>query len=141
MIADEVNMNWETVCLILTEELGMRNICAKVVPRNLRATVGSAFERNFLTSKCIMVMLLPSYSPDFGPYAFFLFQKVKLVLKGLNFKSTEDIQRSVTQALNDIPKNTFQKCYKHWQHHLKRCVEAQGIYFEGDHIVVDEKIK
>ena len=35
MIADEVNMNRETVHLILTEELGMRKICAKMVPRNL----------------------------------------------------------------------------------------------------------
>jgi hypothetical protein len=34
MIADEVNMNRETVRLILTEELGMRKICAKMVPRN-----------------------------------------------------------------------------------------------------------
>ena len=30
MIADEVNMNWETIFLILTEELGMRKICAKI---------------------------------------------------------------------------------------------------------------
>jgi len=35
MIADEVNMNWETVRLILTEELGMRKIFAKMVPKNL----------------------------------------------------------------------------------------------------------
>jgi len=35
MIADEVNMNRETVRLILTEELGMRTICAKMVSRNL----------------------------------------------------------------------------------------------------------
>jgi hypothetical protein len=35
MIADEVNMNQETVCLILTEECGIRKICAKMVPRNL----------------------------------------------------------------------------------------------------------
>jgi len=35
MFADEVNMNQETVHLILTEELGMRKICAKMVPRNL----------------------------------------------------------------------------------------------------------
>jgi len=35
MIADEVNMNRETVRLILTEELGMRKICSKMVPRNL----------------------------------------------------------------------------------------------------------
>jgi len=35
MIADEVHMNRETVRLILTEQLGMRKICAKMVPRNL----------------------------------------------------------------------------------------------------------
>ena len=35
MIADEVNMNRETVRLILTEELGMIKICAKILPRNL----------------------------------------------------------------------------------------------------------
>jgi len=36
MIAYEVNMNGETVRLILTEELGVRKICAKMVSRNLR---------------------------------------------------------------------------------------------------------
>ena len=35
MIADEVNMNWKTVCLILTVDLGMRNICAKMVHMKL----------------------------------------------------------------------------------------------------------
>ena len=35
MIADEVNMNWEAVRPTLTEESGMRKICARMVPRNL----------------------------------------------------------------------------------------------------------
>jgi hypothetical protein len=35
MIADEMIMNRETVHLILMEELGMRSICAKMMPRNL----------------------------------------------------------------------------------------------------------
>jgi hypothetical protein len=35
MIDDEENMSLETVRLILIEELGMRKICAKMVPRNL----------------------------------------------------------------------------------------------------------
>jgi len=35
MIAEEVNMNQETVHLIPTEELGMRKICAQMVPGNL----------------------------------------------------------------------------------------------------------
>ena len=36
MIADEVNINQETVHWTLTEELGMRKISAKMVLRNLR---------------------------------------------------------------------------------------------------------
>ena len=34
-VADEMNMNRETVRLIMTEEVGLRKICAKMVPRNL----------------------------------------------------------------------------------------------------------
>ena len=36
MIADEVNMNRKTVRLVLTEELGTRKICAKMVPKNIK---------------------------------------------------------------------------------------------------------
>jgi len=35
MIADEVNIDRETVRLILSEELGMRKSCAKMFPRYL----------------------------------------------------------------------------------------------------------
>jgi hypothetical protein len=86
-----------------------------------------------------MVTLQPSYSPDLSPCDFFLFQKVKSA--GHHFESTEGIQRAVTQALNDIPQAALQECYKQWQHRWKRCMQAQGMYFEGDHIVVDEYIK
>jgi hypothetical protein len=70
--------------------------------------------------------------------ASFYFNKVKTALKGHHFESTKDIQRSVTQVLNDIPQNTFQECYKQWQHLLKGRGQAQGMYFEGEHIVFDE---
>jgi len=73
-----------------------------------------------------MVMMQPPYSPDFKLYSFFLFEKVKLVVKGHHCESTEDIQRSVMQALNNIPQNAFQEYYRQWQHHWKRCVQAQG---------------
>ena len=92
----------------------------------------------FLASKCITVMPQPPYLLDLAPCDFFLFQKAKSPVKGHHFESTEDIQRSVMKALNDIPQAVFQECYKEWQHRWKRCVQAQGMYFEGDHIVVDE---
>ena len=35
MIANELNLNHTTVHQILTEELAMKNLCAKIVPKNL----------------------------------------------------------------------------------------------------------
>ena len=79
----------------------------------------------------------PPYSPVLTSCDF-LFQKAKLAMERQHFESTEDIQRSETQALNDIPQAAFQECYKQWQHLWKTCVQAQGMYFEGDRILVDE---
>ena len=58
-------------------------------------------------------------------------------MKGHHLESTEEIQRSVTQAVNDIPQAAFKECYKLWQHRWKTCVQAQGMHFEGDRILVD----
>jgi hypothetical protein len=44
----------------------------------------------------------------------------------------------IRQPLNYIPQNSFQECYKEWQHRWKTCVQAQGMYFEGDHISGDK---
>jgi len=50
MIADEVNMNRETVRLILTEELigDEKNLCQDGVQESHVATEGCAVERSFL---------------------------------------------------------------------------------------------
>jgi hypothetical protein len=57
-------------------------------------------------------MSQPPYSPDLATCEFFLFQKIKLAVEGHHFEPTEDIQRAVTQALNNIPPTAFQECYK-----------------------------
>ena len=92
----------------------------------------------FLTSKCITVVPQPPYSPVLAPYDFFSFKKVKSAVKGHHFESTEDIQRAVSQAFNDIPEAVFQKCYKQYKYLWERCMHGEGMYFEGDHSVVDE---
>jgi hypothetical protein len=84
------------------------------------------------------VRLQPPYSPDLAPCDFILFQKVKSAVKGHHFESTEDIQISVTQTLEDTPQVAYQKCYREWYHRWKRCAQAQGIYVEDDHIIVGE---
>ena len=81
-------------------------------------------------------MLQPPYSPDLAPCDFFLFQKVKSTVKGYRFESTEDIHRCVTRTFKRHP-TKYVPGMLQWQHRRKRCVQAQGMYFEGDHIVVD----
>jgi transposase len=115
------------------------NIVTNWIFHHDNAPAHSAFSvAQYLTSKGIMVMPQPPYSPDLTPCDFFLFQKTKSAVKGHHFESTEDIKTSVTRALNDIPQAVFQECYKQRQHCWKRCVQAQGMYFEGDHVSADE---
>jgi len=54
-------------------------------------------------------------APLVAPCYFFLFQKVKSAVRGRHFESTEDIQWTVMQALNDVAQAAVQECYKQWQ--------------------------
>ena len=75
-----------------------------------------------------------SYSPDLSPCDFFLFPRVKNHLKGRHFGTLENIQKSVTDELKSIPAEVFQHCYEQWKQRLRRCVAAQGNYFEADNL-------
>jgi hypothetical protein len=51
----------------------------------------SVFTQQFLEEQKMAVMPHPPYSPDLAPCDFFLFQKMKLKLKGHRFDITEEI--------------------------------------------------
>jgi hypothetical protein len=72
------------------------------------------------------------YSPDFAPCDFFLFPKLKKVLKGKGFEATEDIKRNSTKKLLDIPKEEFAKYFQQWQKRWAKCVAAEGNYVEDN---------
>ena len=91
--------------------------------------------QNFFTSKGIPVVpQLPS--PDLSPCDFFLFHKLKNVLKGHHFGTLENIQKNVTDMLRTIPVEDFQRCYQKFEQGLHWCVAAQGNYFERYNIDV-----
>jgi hypothetical protein len=92
----------------------------------------------FLTYKRTAVMPQSPYPPYLTPWHFHLFYKVKSTVKRHRFESTEDIQRAVTQTLNDILQASVWECYKQLQHRWKSCAQAQGMHLEVDNIVVDE---
>jgi len=81
--------------------------------------------REFLATKQITVLEHPPYSPDLVPKDFFLFPKIKEILKG---------RRSNTMAaLKAIPQNQSQNCFEGRTRRWHWCIASQGEYFEGDH--------
>jgi len=60
--------------------------------------------REFLATKQITVLEHPAYSPDIAPSDFFLFPKIKEILKGRHFDDIDDIRSNTTVA----PKATAQ---------------------------------
>jgi transposase len=87
----------------------------------------------FLASKQITVLERPPYSPDLAPSDFFLFPKVKEILKGRHFDNINDIRSNTMEALKAVPQNQFQNCFEGCAERCHRCIASQGEYFEGDH--------
>ena len=68
--------------------------------------------REFLTTEQITVLEDPVYSPDLSPSDFFLFSKIKEILKWRHFDDIDDIKNNTTAALKTIPQNQFQNCFE-----------------------------
>jgi len=68
--------------------------------------------REYLATKQIIVFEHPAYSPDLAPSDFFMFPKIKEILKGRHFDDIVDIRNNTTAALKDIPQNQFQNCFE-----------------------------
>jgi hypothetical protein len=67
--------------------------------------------REFLATRQITVLEHRAYSLDLAPSDFFLFPKIKEILKGRHFDDT-DIRSNT--ALKAIPQNQFQNCFEGW---------------------------
>jgi len=89
--------------------------------------------REFLATKQITVLEHPAYSPDLAPSDFFLFLKIKEILKGRRFDDTDDTRNNTTSAPKAIPQNQFQNCFEWWTRRWHRCIASQGEHFKGDH--------
>ena len=86
--------------------------------------------QQFLAKHGTAQLQQPPYSPDLSPCAFFLFPRLKNVLKGHRFEAAEDIKRNSTKTLLDIPREDFAKCFQQWQKRWAKCVAAEVNYVE-----------
>ena len=66
----------------------------------------------FLAERNIATLEHPPYSPNLALYDFFLFLKIKSVLKGTHFSDIDFNKMAVTTELKKIPENAIQECFE-----------------------------
>ena len=71
--------------------------------------------REFMAKNTTVYMPPPLYSPDLVPADFFLFPKLKTLMKGKRFATFEEIKDKSKQELLAITKDAFQKCFEDWK--------------------------
>jgi hypothetical protein len=54
----------------------------------------------------------PPYTPDLSSSDFFLFLRLKIVLKGQRLANAEEVTAKATRALEDVSKNGFRECFQ-----------------------------
>ena len=86
----------------------------------------------FLAKNSMSFVRQAPYSPDLEPCDFWLFPKLKTILKEKRFQSKKDIMKKSTEELGSIPEEEFKRCFEKWQKRWEKCVYRQGEYFEGD---------
>ena len=122
-IAEQENIDRETVMKILTEDLDTRKVCVKMVPKELTE---EQKQRRVLATKQITVLEHPAYLPDLATSDFFLFPNIKKILKGRHFDDTDDIRSNTMAALKTILQNQLQNCFEGWTWRWHRCIVSQG---------------
>ena len=83
----------------------------------------------FLAKNSMSLVRQAPYFPDLVPCDFWLFPKLKTILKWRRFQSREDIMKKLTEELGSIPEEEFKRCSEKWQKRWEKCVYRQGEYF------------
>ena len=145
LIADKAELPKSIVHEIITTELHMEvlkrlgNKVARVRPEiaddwilhhDNAPSHGSMLVKESLAKHKVQMLPQPLYSPELAPADFFLFPRLKSRLKGHHFGTVENVQAAVTSVLKEMNVQEFQASFQAWQNRWKRCIDAQGSYFE-----------
>jgi len=84
----------------------------------------------FLTPKNVTTLYHPPYSPDLSPPDYFIFPKLKMKLKGLQFADVVEIQEAVTDGLKKVQNEEFSAAFQKVYDRTKACIYANGACFE-----------
>jgi len=103
-----------------------------ILHQDIAPGYNALFVKQFLANKTITVLEHPPPSPDLAPCEFYLFPKIKSVLKGAHFVSVENVKAKMAEILKSLTEHDLRNCFEHWQYRMQPCVNSERNYFEGD---------
>ncbi|UYV72343.1 hypothetical protein LAZ67_9002713 [Cordylochernes scorpioides] len=78
----------------------------------------------YLAKHGIALLPQPPCSPELAPNDFFLYPKVKKVLKGRRFDSIPEIKENTRNILKSLKDEDFQRCFDIWKKRWNKCVDS-----------------
>ena len=84
--------------------------------------------KSYLKSNGFTIIRHPPYSLDLAPSDFWLFDYIKRQLT--DHKSRKSLEQEITEILENIPKEEYQKTFNKWLERMELCIKKQGNYFE-----------
>ncbi|UYV65024.1 hypothetical protein LAZ67_3002855 [Cordylochernes scorpioides] len=100
----------------------------------------------FLTENSMLTMPHPTYSLYLAPNDFFLFLRMKSVLKGHRFDTVNAIMENSLSVLRGITSDEFSGCFRNWEKRMKRyslallLLEQLGSHNKSPNWPVDKEI-
>ena len=81
----------------------------------------------------------PAYSLDLAPSDFFLFLNLKKDIRGLHFRSDEEVVTAVEEWVNGKDPNFFSSGLMALEHRWSKCITLEGNYIEKEEVVLNRK--
>ncbi|XP_033213329.1 protein GVQW3-like [Belonocnema kinseyi] len=127
-VANVVGISLERVGNIVHSVLGMKELCARWVPRLL--TVDQKRIRVTTSQLGFELVPQPPYSPDLAPSDYYLFPNLKRWLTGKRIYSNEELIAETEAYFGDLPIDYFSDGIKKLENRWTRCIDLKGEYVE-----------
>ena len=128
MIAGQLRISISAVRTILHDDLKVKNVCTKIVPRIL------TLEGEFMEKSQMTVLYNPPYLRDLAPCDILLFLGVKYIMRGEHLGDNERFKREMTKTLKTVKLSDYEHCFSECQQRWQRCIHAKVHYIEGDNV-------
>ena len=81
----------------------------------------------------------PATSPDLAPSDFFLFPNLKKDIRGLHFRSDEEVVTAVEEWINGKDPDFFSSGLMALEHSWSKCITQEGNYIEMEEVDLNRK--